>query len=611
MSNTKNSKLLYRIVFVLDLVAITMIGLVRTVYMLDAFAFSMIPMILCMLVILFSKSTRLFSNKGYIIVDVVLTGLFLLMLSVRDVVKVLARMNGELFDTVFKIIYLPVLMISLMIIIDYAINKSLLFGNKESRNDVTSNSSDSSANKKFLGLYYPTWLIIAVSYPFAIGYYPGNLDNDFNMEWVMGGHPVWSDWHTVGFAFFVRLCTLIIRSPFMVTLVQSIIYYLVANYAIGKLNKNFPEHKKLGWIFAISFMIFGAAEMMSLNAIVKDNASVPFLFAFSIGIFDYLHNKSAKQSDFFIIGILGFLASIFRHAMIVVVIVTLIVVIIIKFIEYCSNKDKEELKRNAISLTVVATAIFCSYVMLTEVIAFKIVGAERNPAYISYTIPMNLAGSLAYRNSVSHLPIDDEIVEKMEQIIPMEKWAEYYCPFDADTLCRPWHEIGDRVEKLNDSSIQRDVIRIDLWYLTHYPVQCIFSYMDITSMVWQISNSPELIMYSPSEEYDVYSEHHLRKGEFFKSSEEIRMFLGRLAIGRSVIYRGGLYLFIIIMVLVILAIKRRFAEMTSLLPVILYACTLMLSIPQQLVRYVMIFQCCSVFFGIVAFVISSNGKEKI
>lgn len=101
---------------------ITMIGMIRTAFILDAFSFSIVPLGLAIAVIITSKDHLL--TKKYLIWDILLAGLFFVMLSAEEVFKMFAKMDGELINRIFKVVYIPVLFVSVMMLIDRFINMS-------------------------------------------------------------------------------------------------------------------------------------------------------------------------------------------------------------------------------------------------------------------------------------------------------------------------------------------------------------------------------------------------------------------------------------------------------------------------------------------------------
>lgn len=601
------------IIIILNIVVITMVGLVRTAYAINAFTFSIVPMAFCVAIVLFARDYRPFRVKKYYLWDVLLSGLFIMMLSAEEILKMLLKMDDAIFNDIFKIVYLPVLVTALLVDMDYVLDFSLAMRAKrfESVNyeiDAARNM-DTSNEEKFLGIYYQTWLVIAVSFVFAVAYFPGNINNDFDPEWVMGGHPVWSDWHTVGFSFFVRLCTLIIRKPFMVTVGQATIFYVVTNYSVGFIKRRFPAYRKLPWVFICLYIFFGFYCIMYIGAMMKDNNSAPLLLAFGVAILDYVLSPLPGRREYINLAIFGFLAAIFRHAMIAIVVVTMIVLLIGDLLR--DRKTKSVSVKKCFNLGYVVLVIVVAYALLTEVFAFRILKAERNPAYLKYSTPMNMAASMAYRNREVGLYIDDDIVALMEQVIPLEKWAEYYCPWDADVIARPWHEIGDKVEKLNDSKIAMDIMKVNIWYLSNHPKEYILSFFDLNSSVWEITRAKDLIMYCPSPAGDFTNIHHMRKGAFFEFAEAVKMDLADTAIGKAIFYRGGIYLFTFAIITVVMFIKRRVLEWVGMIPILLYAASLMVSIPQEGAHYTMGFSLYAVLFGVVACVIECNmGKES-
>ena len=343
---------------------------------------------------------------------------------------------------------------------------------------------------------------------------------------------------------------------------------------------------------------------MYMSEVRKDNCSTPMMLAFAVALLDHSMRSEHTKKEYINLGVFAFLASLFRHSLWEIVLITLMLTIVCEALDRSTDKDTK--KKTVRNLCVVVATTIGAFLIVTEGIGFGILKAERNPAYVKYTIPMNLAASLAYRSRETGLYIEDDIVNKMEQIIPMEKWAEYYCPYDADTTDRPWHEIGDNVYKLNDPQVARDIIDVDMYYLTHYPKQFVLSFFDVNSIVWEMAVASDLVMYSPGLATEHYEIHHMRKGEFFSFAESCKKFMSSFAVARAVVYRGGIYLFLLAMITVILIKKQRFKVLASMMPILLYALALMISIPQEGSHYIMAFPLFAALFGVTSFMVASR-----
>lgn len=74
----------------------------------------------------------------------------------------------------------------------------------------------------------------------------------------------------------------------------------------------------------------------------------------------------------------------------------------------------------------------------------------------------------------------------------------------------------------------------------------------------------------------------------------------------SVVYRGGIYLFLLAMITVILIKKQRFKVLASMMPILLYALALMISIPQEGSHYIMAFPLFAALFGVTSFMVASR-----
>ena len=98
----------------------------------------------------------------------------------------------------------------------------------------------------------------------------------------------------------------------------------------------------------------------------------------------------------------------------------------------------------------------------------------------------------------------------------------------------------------------------------------------------------------------------MRKGAFFDFAEEVKMDLGGIVIGQVLFYRGGIYLFMFALITVLMFIKRRVLEWVGMVPILLYAASLMISIPQDGAHYTMNFSLFAVLFGVVACVLNEK-----
>ncbi len=587
-----------------------MIGLIREPFISDAITFSIVPVLISSAVLLFTKDFRPFSNRKNIFFDIAFSCLFILMLSAEEVLKTMRSMDAELFNGIFKVIFFPVLIISLMIDIDFALyrfcDRPTLGRRSADESDLKDQPVASAGEGKFLGIYYPVWVYIAVTFAILIAYYPGVMHTDFEKNWLWGYQTEWNDWHTVGYLIFIKLCTTFTGKPFMITIAIALMYYLTANYTVGVLKRRFASFPYIDRIYMGLYMCFGFYSVMYISEIQKNNLSTPMLIGFSVSILDYILSSEHKTREYVNMAFFAFMASAFRHSLWEIVLVTLVCVIV--GVAFGKNRDINEKKKSIKGLCIVFATTIISFMIMTEGIAFGLLKAERNPAYVKYTIPMNLAASMAYRSRETGLVIDDDIKQMMEQIIPMDKWAEYYCPYDADVIDRPWHEIGDNVLKLNDPKIAGDLIKVDWYYFTHYPRHFILSFFDINSMVWEIGKASDLMMYSPSMATEHYEIHHMRKGEFYHFTENLKTFMGGFGIGRTIVYRGGLYLYLMFLITLVLFKKRRVLVWTAMLPILLYAAALMISIPQEGSHYIMAFPLFAALFGVVAFALPATKK---
>lgn len=128
--------------------------LIRTKYMLDAFYVALIPIVISSIIIWRQNEIELRINKRYLVVALVLSLIFILMLSVEQVLKMIIQMDNELNHLIFKVLFLPVLFFNIFISIYYLLYKS----NNLKLGDMVS-CNDNAGDFKSFFIYKPTWII--------------------------------------------------------------------------------------------------------------------------------------------------------------------------------------------------------------------------------------------------------------------------------------------------------------------------------------------------------------------------------------------------------------------------------------------------------------------
>ncbi len=185
----------------------------------------------------------------------------------------------------------------------------------------------------------------------------------------------------------------------------------------------------------------------ALGNIEKDTLWNISLFLFCLFIYYFVKTQrpfSWYKIFFFVIS--ACMTATIRHMGNLIVLFSLLIL----FIWQWRKKAKENKKILRRLSLVFLSSIFIP-VFLVNILGTHILHMVPNEDYVKYTIPVAMAGAVA---SKEDLPEKD--IETLEQIIPIEKWRDYYDKYYADSLSRTWGSIGEDALKLRDKDFQRE-----------------------------------------------------------------------------------------------------------------------------------------------------------
>ena len=573
---------------VLNALLIICTMLIRTKYMLDAFYVALIPIVISSIIILRQNEVELRINKRYVVVAFVLSLIFIFMLSVEQVLKMIIQMDNELNHLIFKVLFLPVLFFNTFISIYYLLYKS----NNLKLGDMVS-CNDNAGDFKSFFIYKPTWIIIATAVLFYLAYFPGDPSSDVPSSIIENGH-VFSDWHTLGWEYFMRGCVYFTKNWSCLVIAQTFLLICAHNYVIGFLYKRFKSEIAC-YLYAILNVTIGVMQFRYMVNMTKD---INFLFSmlvFTISVMSITSKEERTAKDYVVLGVLGLFASLYRHFSLEIVLATLIILLMALILD-----KKAYITKKQIGIFVSITAsIILAHLLLVNILGFGVLKAEKNPDYVKFSIPMNLVSAMAYRNQISGEYIPDEVVDEMEKVMPIEKWSDCYCNYDADVVSRSWSKVGDDILKLNDREMQKRIISLNWYFLTHNTKSYVISLFDINSIVWEIATPiDEEIYYVVSvDRTDIM---HLYKGVPFYTIEDLVEFIARRPILSTLTLRGGMALFVLILSFSLLIMKRS-RLVIGIIPIVLYAVSLLISIPQSNSRYSMPIIVFAILFSIISY----------
>ena len=554
----------------------------------DAFYFSLVSFAIAMLVCFkkaFSDISLSFScNKEkrihYTFVAI-LSILFLLMLSITQLVSSSAFSFQALQDFygikilsagIFLwncIIYLPCLFISVFISVDYLITYSM------NLSASAACDCDSKSFVKAFSIKKAMIPIILLTFACLFSTYPGiYMQDDVISVWEEVTENHLFDWHPIGYELFCKVCFYIYKSPFTVNVVQSFAWLLL-NYQILKfLSEIQPKGKAARIYTAASIFIF--TPFLYLQVMMKDIVYSICLVAFTLQLFILLTKKSGKKT-YVLLVLSGLGTALFRHAQMVPVMVTLLVLFI-----FCLKKKKEAVRGILASIC----AILALYTAIVPVLSFRILNATPNPAYATYTAPFAMIGAAA-ANGVT---FDEKDTEILEQIMPIEDYAECYSKYYLDDITRSWGKIGDRVwafaDAVENQGLGKELLRINAKLALTHPVIYITALLDASSIIWEIGrpvdSDGEWGVSSLTENYDL-----ITYNSFYSFTKPWTSLTAQLPVYRDLCSRGGFALFAIVFSAALLILKKRSRELIAIVPILTVSLLLLITTPAQHTRYIL------------------------
>lgn len=461
-------------------------------------------------------------------------------------------------------------------------------------------SYDRENSPLFFGVYPQTVIVLLFSLFFMLAARPWwrHPDSDTVWAWITTGD--WREWHTLGYLYFVKLCSLLRNSPYSVTVVQTFLWVFINNKNIGILNR-YTCSKKVCNIYLILSLIF-FTPFLFLQYMFKDVVFSMFVLAFSVSVFDFLSKDNHTYLDYLLIGTFGLLFSLFRHSSLVPLLVTLIALAIY----YVLHNKKFTAK-----LAVLFIIPLGGYFLLVNVLGMAVLKPVPNPPYIKYTVPIYMIGSFVYND----IYLDNATQESIYDILPKEKWENSFDKYFADSLSREWGEIGDDVIVFEKPQVLKKLIPINAKMFMQRPVEYVQNLSNITSLLWEIGRPMDgyelLLLENVSRDYP-FAVSGVNTSAATDISYSTANAIYHMPILSPFYFRGGFWVFILITCACLFAYKRQFKFIICLLPTITITALLLLSIPAQDPRYILsIIECGLIFFVIAVTTPSKRNVDKV
>ena len=430
-------------------------------------------------------------------------------------------------------------------------------------------------------------LITAVSVAFLCSCYPGWDFTDIQTAWIQAVYGEWDEWHTIGFLYFVKLCSLLWKETYVVSIVQTALWLLVNHVALMTVSE-MKNPRAVRMYTALSLLLF--TPYIYLQAMMKDTIFAICMFAVCIGLWRLMSRKHLKVSDVVFLTVFALGASLFRHGGVVVIVLVLITAILVR-----ARLHLGELLKPVISLGVVVLG----YLLLVVVLGRNILQANPNPPYIKYTVPFYMAGELVSDDTVK---MDEEDVAFLEEFAEIDSWHALHSKYYADPVAREYGVLGD-IGFMEENEYGPQILALNLKYFLRYPGRYLTHYSHITSILWQAARPADGYEWGPIEGMAIdYSEGmaSVKANWFTTVTRSISNLSGSIPLVRSVMWRGGLIQFCYFALICFLAKKKQKRFIVPALPIVLFQASLYLSIPSQDPRYVLAMLTAFPFFAVMS-----------
>ena len=502
-----------------------------------------------------------------------LSAMLLLMLSVKEII------SYNMFEnTISLCLFIVLLSFSIIIFICFLIQFFTIPFQYE---------NEKKYNMRILNIVYliEGFLFLAANFPFRPSADSLSVYNAILAE-------NWKDWHTISYQIYVKLCMDLgslfgHNHPFVACIIQAIIWYLIT-FRISYILRNlFDEKSEFIWRLMNIFMFI---PLMYLGIMYKDVIFSMCLLAFCAEIMYFIAKKHISILNFICLLLSAIFTSLFRHGVIVPVIITLIGLGIYQLSKLKLKKSQNI--RKFCLVVLIAVSVIGSHMGITN-FGDNVLHMEDNPDYVKFTVPFFVCGNLA---STHPELFTDEDIEILEELIEFDEWKKGYesDTYWGDTLTRKWGYIGDRIS-LVDNEYGFKIVKLNAKLLLRSPLSYLNAITRVTSIVWQIAR--------PQDGYEWASKGYYRRSDLpdrdpalVTADYSVQVILSRLEqflfdipYLSFIFYRGGIWIFLLLVESSVLIIKKRQRYLFVLTTPLIIACMLMISCPAQDPRFVLPF----------------------
>ncbi|UOQ50278.1 DUF6020 family protein [Gracilibacillus caseinilyticus] len=445
--------------------------------------------------------------------------------------------------------------------------------------------------------YVSKWMILIYSILPIIGWsiyllanFPGEMSPDSFAHWRQIHTFEFNNWHPVVYTWLMIILTKIWYSPAVVGLAQIIILSLIFGYGLYQFQKA-GIHRILIYIcnlFIACFPVYGAFSIVLWKDILY-SAILLLLTILMFAVYSSRGQWLRKNMHLLLLGFTG-LALMLMRSNGIPIYFALTIVMIVMFLPYWKQ------------LLITLVAVIASYMIITGPLftAFQVDNKDPNEAL---GIPTQQFARVVVENG----DLSEEEEQYIYQMMPEDKWHQYYDPYITD----PIKFSGD---------YNSDVVFDDVGYYAKTwasvslknPVIVTEAFLKQTSLVWQMNE--------PSDGYTNLNPGGIYHANTFNIEQEpvsnwlhdkMERMLNITEIHfKTLIWRPATYMFFLLLMGYIAARKTSWRAWLVTVPVILNIGTVTAGIPAQDFRYLLANSFAIAFLFLCALLTDRKQKER-
>ncbi|MBQ7240555.1 MAG: hypothetical protein IJS56_03850 [Bacilli bacterium] len=503
------------------------------------------------------KDYKFNKDKKNNILSFVLSIILFLMLSYRGVLASDLYLTSSMKVVFFTII--PLIIISTLFI-----NISFLINNKDKLRFNKTKEDKLLVNKIFKVIAIFAILIALSSFK-----YRDYNDSARLLNWFVNG--MWKEWHTIFWQIYVNFCFIIYPCTIIIQLMNTFIYLIVIKKTLNAVNKYYGRKALI--IYTVLSLIF-MQPLLYLQVSFKDILFSISLLGVETYLIDFIKNDKVDKKTIIIYTIFAIIFSNVRHLMFIpFIFLSIFVIIYLK---------KDMIKRKMIGLSVIIVLLVTFFTNGLLPIFLK---AEKNPYYVKYTIPIYQISSFIKDD----YKFSDDDSKEIEKYLSFETINDKLEIYNADSVSRYWR-IKNSVDNLEKYDLGPTFLKINFKLFVSHPIQYMKYLWRINSIQFEIADpqNGELLNHITSGRYDdTHIEDYMYLSKLHMLIYDLTDRLSKTPVLGDILFRGGFYLFMYIVYIVINILNKNKDKILLFIPILVISLMFIISIPSQETRYIL------------------------